>query len=557
MKSNAYKFYVSSWRCKRPEDNVNCIGVVEQQVVENEDGSKTSKDVLKLYDDPVRPFWVTKPEYRTFGYKKEFGKLSECDRYMCRDSEVSYTLANALGYGYRSRKVPMFQLCESPYVYGADMDIETLIKQNYVAHTPSGKVATFTRGGFDIETEVRGDERIIAITFIHEHQIFTAALAQYCKIYDDPNKGPDHPERFKQATEEDVMKTVNDMLGDYLKQHEFEVNFHIADTELHLIKWIFDRIHECKTNFIGVWNMGFDIPRVIKRIEACGGDPAKIMCHPDVPNRFKVCQWREDKTVTQHFTDKWHWLNCSGYSQFIDSMCLYARLRKVYGRDSSYSLDDISTKELGQGKLHFGGLTNHWFQQNFNFLPYIAYNINDVMIMELMEWKNNDLTALNALSGLSLPSQFSKQTVMFKNNAYDYAKQHGYCPASAGGFTDFDKEMPKAGGTVLPPNKATGIGTHCVKEFDDISTQVSLYTNDLDFSSMYPSTVSMSNVSKETCLLSVLGINGFSKGNIERLFGSLNQPELGAVDICDIFYGLPGYTDALHKFEEEVLKIKK
>ena len=146
---------------------------------------------------------------------------------------------------------------------------------------------------------------------------------------------------------------------------------------------------------------------------------------------------------------------------------------------------------------------------------------------------------------------------MFKNNAYDYAKQHGYCPASAGGFTDFDKEMPKAGGTVLPPNKATGIGTHCVKEFDDISTQVSLYTNDLDFSSMYPSTVSMSNVSKETCLLSVLGINGFSKGNIERLFGSLNQPELGAVDICDIFYGLPGYTDALNKFEEEVLKIKK
>ena len=78
------------------------------------------------------------------------------------------------------------------------------------------------------------------------------------------------------------------------------------------------------------------------------------MAHPDVPKQYRYASYKEDISKTDHFTDKWHWMSITGYSQFLDSMCLYARLRKVSGREVSYKLDDIANKELGQGKLHFG-----------------------------------------------------------------------------------------------------------------------------------------------------------------------------------------------------------
>jgi len=544
-----YNLYVSSFHCKN--EYSNAVGVVEKQVTEYTDGTREQHDILRWYKDPQRPFWVTKPEYRTTSYKKEFEKLSNCDMYMARDSELESKVAAALGYPPYRRYVNLKQLCQSVYLYGADIPTETLIKQAYVHKAPAGKVAEFTRGALDIESEVRGEKRINVITFIHEHHIFTCALKEYCRIFDGKINGED---TFHPATEEDCLKTINDMLGPYLRDHKFELHFKIAPDELSMITWIFQQIHACKTNFIGIWNMGFDLPMILNRLTKLGVDPASVMCHPDVPREYRICDWYEDKSQVQHFTDKWHWMTLAGYSQFIDSMCLYARLRKVYGRDSSYSLDDISTKELGQGKIHFGDITNHWYEQTYHFLPYIAYNINDVMIMQLMEWKNNDMTALTGLSGMSLMSQFSRQTIMLRNDAYDFAKSKGMIPSATGMnmFTEYDKMMLKAGGTVLPPNKAEGIGIRCVEELPNRPTQVSIMTNDLDVSSFYPSVVSFTNVSKETALATIINVNGHSKTENEILCGGLVQPNIAAMELGEQFYALPGYKEMEQLFMTEM-----
>jgi hypothetical protein len=45
--------------------------------------------------------------------------------------------------------------------------------------------------------------------------------------------------------------------------------------------------------------------------------------------------------------------------------------------------------------------------------------------MQLIEKKNNDMTALIGLTGMSLISQFARQTVMVRNDAYDCGKR--YC----------------------------------------------------------------------------------------------------------------------------------
>ena len=277
------------------------------------------------------------------------------------------------------------------------------------------------------------------------------------------------------------------------------------------------------------------------------------MCHPDVPKQYRYCKWYQDHSDVQHFTDKWHWMNLTGYSQFLDSMCLYARLRKVYGRDPSYSLDAISTKELGQGKLHFGDITNHFQAQNFDFLPYIAYNINDVLIMQLMEWKNHDMAALTGLCGMSIPSQFSRQTVMVRNDEYHYGLQRGKIPASAGMsmLTQYDEMMPKAGGTVLPPNKALGVSIEALTGIKR-PTQVSILVNDLDVSSMFPSILSAFNISKETQLSSILSINGHPRSHVEVLCAGLSQPDISCMELCEMFYGYPTYNGMLDEINKDI-----
>lgn len=542
--TNVIRFWVSSWMFKDKERGIEVIGIKEKVAKEYEDGTTKYIDHLQYYNDPSRPFWITLPQFRNHEYKKEFEDIDKLEEFRCRDSELEDRLELALGYRPGFRKRTLKQLCSSPYVYGADIDIQTLIKQKYVDKTPIGKVAKYTRGALDIESEIRGEKRINVISYIHEDQVYTAALREYCKIEKEDGT-------YKEATEEDCKQVIDKIVGNYITQYNFNIHFVIKDTELELITWIFDRIHENKTDYIGVWNLGFDLPQIIDRLEKLGVNPAKIMCHPSVPDDIKFVNWIQDNSDVQHFTDKWHWIYIAGYTQFLDSMCLYARLRKVYGRDSSYSLDDIAAKELGLTKIHFGAINNHYYMQNHRFLEYIAYNINDVLLVQLMENKNNDMTALVGLSGMSTIEQFSRQTVMVRNDAYHYGRQHGKVLASAGTnmFNDFDKMMPKAGGAVLPPNKAVGVGVNIIKEFDR-QTQVCLYTDDLDFSSMYPSTMSAFNISKETQLATILKVNGYSQDAVEYLCSNTIQPDINCVAVCNYFFDLPNFKEMKELYKD-------
>jgi hypothetical protein len=164
--------------------------------------------------------------------------------------------------------------------------------------------------------------------------------------------------------------------------------------------------------------------------------------------------------------------------------------------------------------------------------------------MQLMEFKNHDIDSLIGLSDCSLLKNFSKQTVMVRDGDYVYALENGHVPASVGPsmYTEWDSEMPKVGGTVLPPEKA--VGTHVpILDGIDAPTQVSLFVNDLDESSMYPSALRLANISKETYYGSVLNINGYDKVCIELLGLATISPEAYSVQAYNKFLDLPDYGE--------------
>ena len=533
MPDKKTRVFMHSWHQK--ENDINVIGVKEKIITEHEDGTTDIKPHLRLLKDPKRPFWVTKRQFQNHAYKKEYEDLDKCDEYICRDSELTIACQRALGM-YPSKFKPLPIICRSPYLYGADISTETLVKQKYLADAKGAHVPV-TIGGLDIETEVNDQERIIAITYIHENLIFTACLEEFVKIYE--NK-----QFVRNGTLKDLEDTAHQLLDPILKPNNFTFTIHISKTEVGVIKWIFDRINECKSDYISVWNMGYDIPYIINRLELLGIDPKTVMCAPELPDEYKYVKWIEDKSVVAHFTDKWHWLNLASYSQFIDTMCLYARLRKVYGRDSSYSLDAISDKELGMHKLHFGNITNHYVAQHFDFLKYVAYNMNDVILLILMERKNHDIESMCGLADVTLIREYSRQQTLVKNNAYMFYKEKGivFDTVSDDMYTKYDRMLAKVGGTVLPLDKAVGLSKPILKDSESPSMFI-IHVNDLDISSSYPSVISSMNISKETCLATIIKINGFNAVDVEPYCTAIVNPKSHANLAVPYFFNMPTYEE--------------
>ena len=125
---------------------------------------------------------------------------------------------------------------------------------------------------------------------------------------------------------------------------------------------------------------------------------------------------------------------------------------------------------------------------------------------------------------------------MVRDGDYVYAQEHNHVPASAGttSFTKWDNEMTKVGGTVLPPEKAIGVGIQAVKGVNT-NTQVNLFVNDLDESSMYPSSERAFNVSKESYYGTVLHINGYDN-SLKPIYGaSLSHPDAYALQVMEPF----------------------
>ena len=527
--------YLHSWCAKGPGGYV--YGVRESEVSKDENGELIYTPKLSILRNVSRPFWITKIEHRNHEYKKEFEDLDKCDRYQATDDELQRSIADALGLGFGYHSVR--SLCRSPYLYGADISTETLIKQRYLEKS-AGIPYNITVGALDIESDVVTEE-INAITYIHGDQIYTAASKKYMRKETEDG-------RFVDAGMEDLQASIDTLVADDIKNHGFHANLYIADDEVTLIKWIFDRIHECKSDFISIWNMCFDIPRIIDRLKKHKVDPADVMCHPDVPADARICKWREDTSKVDHFTDRWDWFSLSGYSQFIDSMLLYSRLRKARGRESSYSLDAIAAKELGDSKIHFGKITDHQYMQKHRFCDYVAYNIKDVILLILLDRKCSDVANMVGLSGTTLLCDYSRQTRLVQNYAYAKAKRDGKVPASVSDnmYTEYDEAVSKDGGAVLPPGLAQ-IGTDIVKGSNRV-TQVAIMVNDLDISSSYPSAVRSMNISKETQLSTILAINGYDNGTLEDFCTSAILPEVHAVDILHRLYNFPDYQEMERRF---------
>lgn len=503
--------------------------VVVSEIIENDKGE--TRPNLKIIKGPSVSVWITQPQYRNHEDKKEFESLDRLDEvtvsYKHKDKELFKHL-----YGYTPNFVTFKQrreIYKNPYVYGANIDIEALIGMKYKQDLLKNKRTPHspTTGFFDIEKSLLKSSygKLPLMSFVKEDQVFLAMKKSF--MYEDR-----HGEMVA-VTIEDVEKAAhefldplveslfdtNEDLQDYKDRLPFKYHFYVGETEVDMIKWIVGKMHETKVSFIGIWNLGFDIPEIIKVLEENNIPLEEVFTDPSLRNtNFKYANFREDKRKVDHFTQKWHWMANAAYFQFIDSMALFSYIRTVDGKEPSYALDDILKKYNLGGKFKVDAVkelddlqTEDWHRAMLSkfFTYYALYAMWDTMSLQLLEWRNNDLTSMMLASDTTPHRFFPNQTIRATNVLFEDWKPRRYILGVGVDIEGVvDEDLLTAGGAVLEPQHLMAKGAKLFKEWPNHHTQCYFWLGDLDFAALYPTLTTVQNISKQTKVSTIVSITG-------------------------------------------------
>lgn len=420
--------------------------VVIKEKIKFDDGSV--KPNIVTINNPRRSFYVTNKRYRNYTHKPEYELLSKLDKYTCFDYELDRKVAEVLelGFGWHSRDA----LFKSPYIFGADISIEALIKMKYLRDYPNANLQP-TTGFLDIETSIDTNQ-IILISYTYDNVVYTAILDSFLFENIGNSRVP--------IKKDELLRHVKENLATRTNGIDFTYNIEIFDHEIKLIAWIAKIIHLSEIDYIGIWNMNFDIPKILTTIVKYNYNPAKIFANPNLPNNLKYLKYYEDHRDVDHFTLKWHWLYSTCGSQFLDSMGLYSQCRKTAGFRDRYTLDAILEDEVGSRKLPLIS-GSHVIMQRNHFKDYVVYNIFDVIGLRLLEDQNNDILSMHILSGPTPVSKFSTSTIRATNTMYNSLIGKGSVLSSCSNsdaFIKYDSLFGRVGGAVLQSSRCEGVG---------------------------------------------------------------------------------------------------
>lgn len=430
-----------------------------KESVKTKDGKEFRR--IRLVENVKRPYYVVKKGKQVYRDKRENESLDDLDKYECNQAALPYELNRKLNYiGGENPRVSM--LNRSPYVYGTDVDVTTIVnhdlnsqyEKTYGAYMPEAR-----RAMFDLETDVvHGHGKILMGTLCFDKDIYLAATEEFAKGIDD--------------YEGLVLKFADKTIGELIKERGLNLKVKVVKNEIAVIKSLFAVAHKVKPDFMAIWNMAFDIPKVIKACEEAGVHPADIFCDPSIPARYRRFRWNDSKTSRvkadgkkMNFdpTDLWHTVEALASFQIIDAMCLFRTIRSIEQMRNSYSLDSVLKDYTKIQKLKWDGANHinpasiewHRFMQsanvdindasmdNENRIAYSVYCAFDGISMTILDDKTKDIcVALLVYIGISQISRIKSNPKRLCDAYYFYLlNEHNrvLCGTSDDMKEDFDK----------------------------------------------------------------------------------------------------------------------
>lgn len=393
--------------CEPPEGMKDDIHLVKE-VIHLKDGSKVPNvRIVKNYE---RPFWVTKKGFQNHKQKKEWEDISKLREFKSTQSQLVTNAARAIEQPWFNGNLR--KLARSPYLYGADILSTALIKQMYQEKYPE-LITPFSVASFDTETDVvHGTEEVIMATLSCKSKVYTCIQKRYLE-----GLGHDIPAKLQVL--------LNKYLSEYVEKRKIDWVIEIADDDVGVICNTFKKAHEWQPDFLAIWNMNFDIPKVVESLKKKGVDPADVFSDPRVPPEYRFFKYKQGPNQKVTASGKvtpikpaaqWHTVFCPSSFYVIDAMCAFRHIRTGEAEKPSYSLDFILNDVLGIRKLkfkeadHVSGLKWHQLMQTEYKLEYVIYNVFDCISMEELDEKTKDLClTLPMMAGSSDFENFKSQ----------------------------------------------------------------------------------------------------------------------------------------------------
>ena len=524
---------------------------------------------VRLINNFKRPFWIVQKSKQTYDQKKEWETKENLNEFSCTQSELRYAIAKAFDKPWS--KEHLKQLSASPYLYGSDVTSTAYLKMQYMKKWPDA-TTPYSIATLDIETDVvHGTKQIIMLTIILREKeglvVKTYVLQEYLSGYSNPI--------------ERIDAKMDEYLGEYVKRLNIRSETILCETEIEIVEESFKQLHLWKPDFLSIWNMDYDVPKIVEACEKVGVDPKDIFCDPIVPKELRMFKYMQGpkKKVTAsgvvkpiNPADQWHSVLCPSSFFIIDAMCSYRQIRLAKQALLSYSLDSVLQEELGIRKLKFEaadkyvGLRWHQFMQTEYKIEYIIYNRFDCISMIELENKIKDLSfTLPGFAGSTDFAKFNSQPKKIADAMFMFLENEGRVPGTVGPSAkpgeeteEDDNDDPEILSLqdwiiTLPAHLMADNGLKCIAEDPTMRTNIRAYNADSDAVSSYPSDMSACNVSKETTQREIITIESipeeiFRLQNINLLSGHVN-----AVEYCVNMFNFPTPDQALRQFENDLM----
>lgn len=377
-----------------------------KEIVHHKDGTSTPN--LRGITNYKRDFWITKKGMQNHTDKKEWELIENVNAFKSTQSELTRSVAKALGTPWFKGNLKKLQA--SPFIYGTDISSTAIIKQSYADKWD--KRSKYSVAVFDTETDVlHGTGEIMMATVSYKTRLITVIQKRFLQ--------------GQSNAVERIRKLADVILEKYIKDRNITIEIAVVDKEIDIVKLTMAKAHEWMPDFLAVWNIEFDMDKIIAACERARVNIADILNDPKVPPRYRHFKFKKGpakKTTASGQVmsippaARWHSVTSPASFTWIDAMCTYKHTRIGEPEEPSYSLDAILQLKAKITKLKFEqakeytGLMWHQFMQEKYPLEYVVYNMFDCISMEILDEVTKDLSlSLPTFTGCSDFADFKSQ----------------------------------------------------------------------------------------------------------------------------------------------------
>lgn len=442
----------------------------------------TTKPTTRIIKNKKFPFYVTKKGAQNHSSKKEAEKIDNLIKYESTATKLTTNAARALGMSWFNGSLR--DLHKNPYIYGTDMLSTTRVKMSYMQKWPD-KITPYTVACFDTETDVLyGSDQILMATVSFKERVFTAVQKSFVTGYVD--------------VENRLQQLASLYIGDDIKARNIKIEFIIVDTELDVVKRCMEKSHEWQPDFLAVWNLSFDMNKIIEACDRAKVAPETILNDPSVPDEYKTFKFKmgaakkvtaSGKVMNYKPSQRWHSVNSPASFYWIDAMCAYRQIRTGRPEEPSYALDAILEKNIKRNKLKFEQASEytdlewHKFMQKNHPLEYIIYNVFDCVGMEILDEKTLDLSlTLPMFARATDFGNFNSQPKRLCDDLYGFYMERGWVfgTTSSEMAEEEDEETAKLSDWIiaLPAELNYNTGLKVIKDNPDYNTNIRVHCAD-------------------------------------------------------------------------------